>query len=101
MTIHFTQEETQIMCQALARWGIDAQIGQAIEECAELIVALQKHINRTSVLEGNESILDEMADVEIMLAQIRIALDIGDATLRDRIGYKLKRLCCYMDDDEM
>lgn len=101
MTIHFPSDQLKIMQQALDQWGLNAQVGQAIEECAELIVALQKHINRTPLHQNTENILDEIADVEMMLAQIRLALDIDDETLRNRIEYKFERLQRYLENDEV
>jgi hypothetical protein len=35
-------------------------------------------------------IVDEIADVEMMLAQMRLAFDISDDTLRDRIEAKFE-----------
>ena len=55
--------------QILKHYGILHQKAKAIEELAELIVALQKDI-----LEGKEShsraVLEEIADVHIMLTQL-------------------------------
>ena len=87
------------MKTALNQWGLEAQIGQAIEECAELIVALQKYINRTPQVGNTERIFDEIADVEMMLAQIRLALDIDDEALKKRIEYKFSRLAEYLAND--
>ena len=36
-----------------------------------------------------------------MLAQMRVALDIDDATLRERIEYKFERLRHYLSKDEV
>ena len=115
MKVQFTENEVKIMQTALDQWGLSAQVGQAVEECAELIVALQKYINRTpqpkphrqagrqaSDLPGRvENILDEIADVEMMLAQMRLILGIDDATLRKRIEYKFERLSSYLLRDEV
>ena len=65
MKIEFTEVEIKTMQTALEQWGLNAQVGQAVEECAELIVALQKYINRTPRPEMIENIIDEIADVEI------------------------------------
>lgn len=82
------------MIQGLARrilqhYGILHQKSKAIEELAELIVALQKDI-----LEGKEShsraVLEEIADVHIMLTQLLD--DEGDKTMVSLIvDKKLKR----------
>jgi len=99
MKVEFTENEVAIMQTALNQWGLNAQVGQAIEECAELIVALQKFINRTPKIESVDVITDEIADVEMMLSQLRLALDINDDTLRKRIEYKFSRLSKYLSDD--
>ena len=79
---------------------MNAQVRQTVEECAELIVALQKYINRTPQFETVDNILDEIADVEMMLAQMRLVLGIDDNTLRNRIEYKFERLNQYLSEDE-
>jgi NTP pyrophosphatase (non-canonical NTP hydrolase) len=101
MKVEFTDAEIKTMQTALEQWGPNAQVGQAVEECAELIVALQKYVNRTPQPNMKENILDEIADVEMMLAQIRLALDIDDATLRKRIEHKFERLSQYLLKDEV
>jgi len=101
MTIHFPNNQIKIMHQALDQWGLNAQVGQALEECAELIVALQKHINRTPLHQNTDNILDEIADVEMMLAQMRLALCIDDETLRNRIEYKFECLQRYLENDDV
>ena len=127
MKVQFTENEIKIMQTAYEQWGLNAQVGQAVEECAELIVALQKHVNRTpqpSKQAGHEAsgqpgphgragreasdqpetvknIIDEIADVEMMLAQMRLILDIDDNTLRKRIEYKFERLSQYLLRDEV
>jgi len=101
MKVQFTENEVKTMHTALSQWGLNAQVGQAIEECAELIVALQKYTNRTPQPGMVENILDEIADVEMMLAQMRLALGISDDTLRKRIEYKFERLNQYLSKDEV
>lgn len=101
MTVEFTEAEIKTMKTALEQWGLGAQVGQTVEECAELIVALQKFINRTEQPGMIDKILDEIADVEMMLAQMRLALDIDDAALRKRIEYKFERLNKYLLEDEV
>ena len=58
---------------AITKWGFPSQIEMLVEECAELIVAV-KHFNR----ERHEDVLpliNEIADVEIMLEQMRRIFD--------------------------
>jgi len=101
MKVQFNDAEIKTMQTALDQWGINAQVGQTVEECAELIVALQKYINRTPQPEMIENILDEIADVEMMLAQMRLVLGIDDDALRKRIEYKFKKLNQYLPNDEV
>jgi len=96
MKENFTEDEIRIMQTALDRWGLNAQVGQTVEECAELIVALQKYINRVPQPGMIENILDEIADVEMMLAQMRLVLGINDDALRARIECKFKKLNQYL-----
>ncbi|MCL2555393.1 MAG: antitoxin [Firmicutes bacterium] len=88
------------MQTALDKWGMNAQVGQTIEECAELIVVLQKYINRTERPEVGK-IVDEIADVEMMLAQMRLALGVDDETIKEKIKQKFERLDLYLARDEV
>ncbi|MDR0324995.1 MAG: hypothetical protein LBI19_02725 [Oscillospiraceae bacterium] len=88
------------MQAALDCWGLNAQVGQTVEECAELIVTLQKHVNRTPQPDALENILDELADVEMMLAQMRLVFGISDDAFRVRMGYKFEKLKQYLSESE-
>ena len=99
MKLQFTEAEINIMQTALDRWGLNAQVGQTVEECAELIMALQKYY-RLPREEAVKNILDEIADVEMMLAQMRLVFNIDDDALRKRIEYKFERLSQYLSEDE-
>jgi N-acetyl-anhydromuramyl-L-alanine amidase AmpD len=90
--VEVTDAQVATMQAALDKWGISAQAGQTVEECAELIVALQKQFNRSPSPETIDGILDEMADVELMLAQMRLAFDVGDEAFRQRIEDKFEKL---------
>ena len=100
MKTEFTEDEIKTMQTALDQWGLNAQAGQTIEECAELIVVLQKYINRTERPSVDE-ILDEIADVEMMLAQMRLVFGIDDDALRQRIEAKFTKLEQYLKRDEV
>ena len=54
--------------QAVNKWGTKPQVEQAIEECAELILALRHYDrNKASIAD----VVSEIADVEIMCEQLR------------------------------
>jgi NTP pyrophosphatase (non-canonical NTP hydrolase) len=96
MSLRFDYNQTAMMWTALGRWGEAAQVGMAVEECAELIVALQKHTNRTPTAETLDNIADEIADVEMMLAQMRLTYGISDEMLAKRIKQKFGKLEKYL-----
>lgn len=80
-----------IYITAIERWGRDAQMVKAAEEMAELSAVLLKYVNLAPDDERDalkKRILDEMADVEIMLEQL--GLIFGDNY--DEYLYKLWRL---------
>lgn len=60
--------------RAIAKWGEDAQMKMVLEEMSEL----QKEICKLWRGKDNkDAIADEVADVEIMLGQLKVMLDIG------------------------
>lgn len=67
------------------------QIMKAIEEMAELQRALARDLSGESREDGvPENVYEEIADVEIMLAQLRMIYDAGD--IDDWKDSKLRRL---------
>lgn len=75
--------------RALNLWGEQAQLNMAIQECAELIVALT-NINRNRGLDKIHNVVDEIADVIIMMEQMRLVY--GDELVDAAIRKKLARL---------
>lgn len=83
-----TKYEEAIFRKAFKVWGLVPQLIKAQEECAELIqvlakLALGKYHKR--------KIIDECADVRIMLDQIELDLDIQKATEKRR-AFKVRRM---------
>lgn len=60
-------ELTPIYEASLAKWGVEGQYDQAIEECAELITALM-HLRRLRTNE--DEVIAELADVTLMVGQL-------------------------------
>lgn len=85
----------QIYQATIARWGVDAQYDQAIEECAELIAAL-KHFKRGKI--SRHEVIDELADVTLMLGQLRWMF--GEELVASAINRKLEKLKQLLDEDE-
>ncbi len=96
MALFFSSAQVALMRRALEQWGAAAQAYQTIEECAELIVALNKRVTRTPAPDSIEPVLDEIADVEMMLAQMRLTFGISDEQIACRIREKFARLEEYL-----
>jgi NTP pyrophosphatase (non-canonical NTP hydrolase) len=56
---------------AVKKYGHDAQIGQLHEEIGELMQAINKY-NRNPSLITHSNVSEEIADVEIMLEQLKV-----------------------------
>lgn len=86
-------------------YGLEGQLNQAQEECAELIQAISKYRRVGGIgqpLHGNRvpltDISEEMADVDLMLEQLRYLL--GNGTLVDEIiGQKVDRQLQRMEEE--
>lgn len=84
-----SNEKAEIICQkAIRTFGGNNQIIKASEECAELIQALSKHLTRQKP--DMENICEEIADVEIMIMQLRHLFP--DYKIDEWKEKKLKRL---------
>lgn len=75
-------------------YGVESQMDMCIEECSELIDAIQKY-RRGRV--GKDEIVDELADVRIMCRQMELMFNCKDEVL-NRIEYKAKRQIKRMEE---
>lgn len=76
-------QNTLLYKTAIVCYGVDAQIEQAIEECAELIVAL-KHYKKKKA--NKPSVITEIADVKVMMSQL--ALIFGAKDVKEECEFK-------------
>ena len=82
----FTKDEEIVICnKAINSYGNASQKIKAIEEMGELIQAISK-----SLLDGENNVEEEIADVEIMLTQLKIMYSLND--IENWRNYKLNRL---------
>lgn len=79
-------------------YGYDAQSRQCMEEAAELIQAINKRWRKAAyggndkeIAAAEERIIDEMADVIIMLWQLKLLLGVREHVLEEKIEDKLSR----------
>lgn len=79
----------QIFQAAKIKWGERAQMIVALEELAECSVAIAKKLN--GKLKDNMDLITEIADVEIMLDQVKWLND-WDAAVAKEKRFKLNRV---------
>jgi NTP pyrophosphatase (non-canonical NTP hydrolase) len=78
--------------KAILKWGINHQIGVAVEEMAEAIAQITQYMNRSR---GTKSeVVHEIADVCIMMEQMRV---IFGEELDQAIETKLKKLEAHIN----
>jgi len=65
-------KDIELMQLALEKWGTESQMDMVIEECAELIDAIQKWRRRRV---DSVKVLEEAVDVELCLGQLKLMLD--------------------------
>lgn len=75
-------------------YGFRHQAIKAAEECSELSAALSKLVNGES---GRAAVIDEIADVTIMLGQMRYLMHIDRAELREVMEAKVMRQLARME----
>lgn len=81
-------EDTEVFQAALDTWGADAQILMAFEEMSEL----QKALCKMERCQGRvQDIAEEIADVEIMLEQMKLLFRCGGMVMDER-RLKINRL---------
>lgn len=79
--------------RAVAVWGKEPQMLQVIEEMSELTKEILKNVNRKK--DNIAELIEETADVEIMLEQLKYCYKIGrevDAYKAEKIKVIEKRL---------
>lgn len=70
------------------RYGLWHQMGKLNEECSELSIEAIKSINQGEI---TRDIIQEIADVEIMIAQIKYLANIDNALIEGAKTFKINR----------
>lgn len=73
----------EVYKKAIATWGQDLQLNVAIEELSELTKEICKHKRGA---DNADHIAEEMADVEIMLEQMKIMFNNHAEVARHKMG---------------
>ena len=79
----------KILEKAIETYGVEAQIRMSFEEMAELTQAICKSLRGADNL---NNVVEEIADVEIMLEQIKMIYDIEQWEIDMKKKEKLLRL---------
>lgn len=92
-----TEEKNALYIRNIQANGTANQIEMIVEECAELIMAVQK-VKRAKVInrEVMDNFYEEVADVEILIEQARMMFESKE--IDKHKDYKLERLKKRLDD---
>ena len=80
-------ERMEIVERVAKHYGFTSQLDMMIEECGEMIVAIN-HYKRQRV--STERLIEEFADIWIVLKQMGVFLD--ESSIANVIDYKLRRV---------
>lgn len=90
-------EVLMVYYKAIMTYGIRAQSVVAIEELSELTKEITKQLRG----KGNAGHLtEEIADVEIMLGQLKMMYDIYDGDVEDYKKRKIDRLKASLEEED-
>ena len=98
MTNDFKKE---VFTKAIKYYGSLEQHSVAMEECGELIQAISKFLRSyqpKEMLTARNHIREEIADVLIMIEQLKLMHSITEKELEQEIEYKVTRLKERMKD---
>ena len=90
--------DKKILQRAITLWGEKAQREMIIEEALELGLALMKLRRSGDSGEQMRSVVDEVADMKIMVAQAELLYD--KEAIDKRVEYKMDRLAGRLDKKE-
>lgn len=82
-------EQIKNLQTIISTYGVNPQVDMAIEECSELIKALLKFRRKPTDV-TRKDIIEELADVQIMLHQMNIIFECEDE-VESVIEYKINR----------
>lgn len=84
--------KNELYYELIEKFGAENQILKCIEELNELGQALCKITSReNSKIKATRNVIEEIADVEIMLEQIKLILDIDEKEVKRMKSFKLHR----------
>lgn len=91
-------EKNTIIRRAIGFYGEEHQVYKLFEELGELTTEIARGQNG---VDNRIALVGELADVYIMLGQLRTMVGVSDEEVEDCISFKLGRLTGRMDAEEM
>lgn len=87
--MHLTKTDTEdsALAAAIDLWGIPAQVGMVIEECGELLTALNRYDRGRATA---HEVAEEVADVMILMGQMSKVF--GEDLVQEIMDAKVQRL---------
>lgn len=85
-------DEKQRLAKIIMHFGITEQTRQTIEELNELAVAISKVHRHGLTADRISAVTSEIADVQIMLEQMKIIFGISEEDINKMKQLKLKRI---------
>ena len=86
-----TQAEKDLYERNIKYHGIEQETTIAMEECSELIQAISKCKRYGCINKYRENLIEEMADVLIMIDELKMIYQISDVDISDIRQYKMNR----------
>lgn len=84
-------ERKEVLNKAIAKYG-ENQLNIAQEELSELIQAISKIKRYPNSKDAQLNLIEEIADVSIMIEQLQMYFGITDEVVQDEVDIKLDRL---------
>ena len=78
-----TQQEKDLYERNIKYHGIEQETTIAMEECSELIQAISKCKRYGCINKYRENLIEEMADVLIMIDELKMIYQISDIDISD------------------
>lgn len=86
------EEYTAILEENIKEHGVVLETVIAMEECAELIQAISKVKRYGFVGEYKDNLIEEIADVSIVIREIMMIFGIPDGDINEVIDSKIQRI---------
>lgn len=85
-------EQIKILKRNICRHGREYEMFISAEEAAELIQALSKIRRYGYIGEYAENLIEEIADVLVIIRELMMMFDITDADVEKKIDFKIQRI---------